>query len=255
VSELILLSTSNEEKAAPYVAALAAVGVPADRVRVLTPEADALAPAEFRALAARAAGLVLAGGADVHPGRYGEATRPDAGVEVDERRDEMEWALLDGAREAGVPVWAVCRGMQVVNVYLGGTLWQDLPTQKSSSPVDHDPDPDGPKDALVHEVTPFDGATGLGAALAGHPLRVNSRHHQAVKDLAPGLVAVAAAPDGLVEACELPAHPSGESGWWLRAVQWHPENLVALPDQPAQRALWGAFAAAAGVAVAVGTAR
>jgi gamma-glutamyl-gamma-aminobutyrate hydrolase PuuD len=232
VSGLILLSTSNEEKAAPYVAALAAVGVPAERVRVLTPEADALSPAEARALAAGAAGLVLAGGADVHPRRYGEEIAPQARVEVNERRDEMEWALLDGAREAQVPVWAVCRGMQVVNVYLGGTLWQDLPTQHSS-PVDHAPG--GPPDALVHEAQLLEPASALGGLLAGDPPLVNSRHHQAVKDLAPGLVTAAVAPDGLIEAAELPP----DAGWWLRAVQWHPENLVALAPQ---RELWRAFA-------------
>jgi putative glutamine amidotransferase len=254
VSRPVLVSAKKESNAAPYVEALRAVDVPAARIRVVTRDDD---PGSARELAREAAGLVLCGGADVDPRLYHEELLEGTGVEVDAARDRVEWALLDGARDAAVPVWAICRGMQAANVYLGGTLWQDLPTQKSSSLIDHDPNPEGPKDALVHEVTLLDAATGLGAALSGHPLRVNSRHHQAVKDLAPGLVAVAAAPDGLIEACELPAHPGGEIGWWLRAVQWHPENLLALPEQ---RALWGAFAVAAGVAgvapaVAVGTAR
>ncbi len=238
MSRPVLVSAKKEKNAAPYVEALRAVNVPAARIRVVTRDDD---PGGVRELASEAAGMVLCGGADVDPRLYHEEMLEGAVVKVDAARDRVEWALLDGARDAAVPVWAICRGLQVVNVYLGGTLWQDLPTQNSFSSLDHYPDPEGPKDTLVHEVTLLDGATELGASLAGHPLGVNSRHHQAIKDLAPGLVAVAAAPDGLIEACELPA----SGGWWLRAVQWHPENLVALPGQ---RALWSAFATAAGAA-------
>lgn len=236
MKEVVLVSASNAKKAEPYVAALEAVGIGRERVRVLLPAAGAPAAAEARALAARAAGLVLSGGADIHPRHYGEEIQPQAEVEVNERRDELELALLEGAREARVPVWAVCRGMQVANVFLGGTLWQDLPTQLPSH-LDHHPD--GAPDKLAHDVQVTEPESALGGVLGHEPLPVNSRHHQAVKDLAPGLVPVAVAPDGLIEAFELPADGAG---WWLRAVQWHPENLVALDRQ---RELWRAFAEAA----------
>ncbi len=225
----VLVSARSTQKASTYVAALRAVEVPAERIRVITPEGSSDG---LRELAARAAGLVLCGGPDVDPALYGEATRPDAQVEVKPGLDAQEWALLDGARGARVPVWAVCRGMQVVNVYLGGTLWQDLPTQLPSG-IDHDQDT--PPDLLAHELRVVAPETALGAQLGGEPPLVNSRHHQAVKDLAPGLVTAAVAPDGLIEACELPA----DTGWWLRAVQWHPEDLVPLPPQ---RELWRVFA-------------
>ncbi len=235
MKEEILVSASNAKKAEPYVAALAAVGIGPERVRVLTPDGDAPGVEEARELAARAAGLVLSGGVDIHPRHYGEEIQPQAEVEVNDRRDALELALLEGAREARVPVWAICRGLQVANVFLGGTLWQDLPTQFPSH-LDHQPE--APPDALIHEVRVTDPATALGGALGSDPLPVNSRHHQAIKDLAPGLVPVAVAPDGLIEAFELPAG----SDWWLHAVQWHPENLVTLDRQ---RELWRAFAEAA----------
>jgi putative glutamine amidotransferase len=229
VSGEVLVSARSAQKASTYVAALRAVGVPEERLRVVVPDGgrDGL-----RELAAAAAGLVLCGGPDVDPALYGEVTRPDAQVDVNPGLDAQEWALLDGARDARVPVWAVCRGIQVVNVYLGGTLWQDLPTQLPFG-IDHDRDT--PPDLLAHEVRVVAPETALGAQLGGEPPLVNSRHHQAVKDLAPGLVTAAVAPDGLIEAAELPP----DAGWWLRAVQWHPENLLALAPQ---RELWRTFA-------------
>lgn len=232
---MIVVSATDERKAVPYVEALRAVEVPNEDIQVVTPEH---AVGGLRELAARASGLVLAGGADIAPERYGAEARPDARLDVNERRDRVEWALLDGAREAGVPVWGVCRGLQVINVYLGGTLWQDIPTQLSSQ-INHYPKEVAPE-APAHDVRVVAPETALGAALAGEA-PVNSRHHQAVKDLAPGLVTAAVSPDGLIEACELPP----ESGWWVRAVQWHPENLVHLPQQ---RDLWRAFARAAALA-------
>lgn len=236
MKELVLVSAKNARKAAPYMEALKAVGVPAESLRLITPDE---APADARVLAKRAAGLLLSGGVDVAPERYGEEVQPQANVDVDEARDRVEWALLDGARDAQVPVWGVCRGMQVINVYLGGSLWQDIPTQ---FPTQLDHYPEAAPDALVHEERVIDRDTALGDLLGREPLLVNSRHHQAVKELASGLVPVAVAPDGLLEACELPAANGAHPGWWLRAVQWHPENLVALPEQ---RELWRAFAEAA----------
>lgn len=228
---MILVSTSTDERAGPYVEALRAVGVPEESIRVVTPFTDG----SPRELAAQARGLLLCGGLDVAPERYGEETLPDANVEVAPERDAMEWALLDGARESRVPVWGVCRGLQVLNVYLGGSLWQDLPTQIPSQ-VDHSQSET--PDTLAHVVRVAEPQRPLGERLTREVPRVNSRHHQAVKQLAAGLIPVAFSPDGLIEAAVL-----DREDWWVRAVQWHPENLIALAQQ---RMLWMDFIQAAG---------
>lgn len=232
----IVLATAYEEKAAAYLEALKAMGVPAEELVVVTPEK----PEEAGPKLAGARGLVLCGGADVDPARYGEAVLPDAGVEVTPGRDELEWSLLDQARAARLPVWGVCRGMQVLNVYLGGSLWQDLPSQRPSA-IGHSVSE--PVDQLAHTIRVVAPEAPLGERLRrgdGLGPQVNSRHHQAVKRLAPGLLPVAESEDGLIEAFVLDgaAHPE----WWVRAVQWHPENLVALEEQ---RSLWSDFLEAA----------
>ncbi|MEA2691459.1 MAG: putative glutamine amidotransferase [Acidobacteriota bacterium] len=226
----ILVAAGFDEKAAPYVEALLAVGVPAERIVVLTPGMRPGVPAE---IVAGAAGLVLSGGADIAPERYGEAPRPHARLEVYPERDAMEWELLAAAEERRLPVWGVCRGLQVVNVFLGGTLWQDIPTQLPG-PVPHEVATT--PDTLAHTVHPAAPDTALAERLSRETPVVNSRHHQAVKDLAPGLSTAALSPDGLVEAFELA--DGRERGWWVRAVQWHPENLVAMA---LHRALWADF--------------
>ena len=227
----ILVATSTDEYSGPYVAALRAVGVPEERIRVVGPHSEV----PLQELVAYAKGLVLCGGADVAPERYGEEVLPHARVDVTPERDEMEWSLLDAARHAQVPVWGVCRGLQVLNVYLGGSLWQDLPTQVPSQ-IDHTV-LDTP-DVLAHTVRVLAPEAPLGERLARDVPMVNSRHHQAVNRLADGLVPVAVSPDGLVEAAFL-----DDGGWWVRGVQWHPENLIALAQQ---RSLWVDFVGAAG---------
>lgn len=226
---MLLVTASTPQKAAPLVGALVACGVPADRVRALLPGDRG----EARRLAAGASGLVMGGGPDLDPSYYGEQAIPGANLAVLPERDELDWEAFAGAREAKVPVWGVCRGMQVINVALGGTLWQDLPSQLAGSLLH---DLDHPGDALIHGVEVTDRGTRTGEILARELALVNSRHHQGVRRLAPGLVSVGRSPDALVEAVEL-----SDSGWWLRAVQWHPENLLAL-DQ--QRTLWTEFLAA-----------
>ncbi|MBB6098877.1 putative glutamine amidotransferase [Deinobacterium chartae] len=155
-------------------------------------------------------GLLLSGGVDVDPYLYGEAPRRGLG-EVDFERDAFERELYAAAREAAVPVLGICRGMQLINVLEGGTLCQHLPDHPEYW-ADHAQVARPP--ALAHEVTLRPGTQLF--ARHGQTLRVNSHHHQGVKDLAPTLVASATAPDGLIEAFEAPG---------LLAVQWHPELL------------------------------
>jgi putative glutamine amidotransferase len=231
VSSDVLLCVENEEKAVAYCEALRAAGLPAPRLKVLVPP---LASGGLATLARDAAGLVLGGGPDMHPKHYGEEPLADANLEIDEALDQMELELIAGAEEGRTPVWAVCRGMQTLNIHLGGTLYQDLDLQlpgvgehSVGEPLDH----------LAHELESVSTESEFGAALERHAGAVNSRHHQAVKELAPGLREVARAPDGVLEVLE------GESDeWWLRGVQWHPENLTAIPYQ---LELWREFLAAA----------
>ena len=254
----VLVSATTAEKAAPYVAALLAAGVPSESIRVVASAALlATGAAAAGELAAGAAGLVLCGGADVDPRRYGEETLPGAGVEALPERDALEWELLAAARDRRLPVWAICRGFQVLNVFFGGSLWQDLPLQRPTTVV-HDPD-EAPHELQVHALRVLAPQAPIGERLAaaGPAPRVNSRHHQGVKRLGDGLLAVAVAEDGLIEAAVLGGGPGGPSaagasgaaaataadGWWVRGVEWHPENLLALPEQ---LALWHDFAAALG---------
>lgn len=236
---LVAVGEYEDDKAVNYVRALEGAGVPPERIRVLEPDRQNEGT-DFRALARRAVGLVLAGGGDPRPSLYGEDEIAEAGNSIDDPRDAMELDLLDGAREAQVPVWGVCRGFQLLNVYFGGTLYQDIPLQLPSQVLHQD---SNPADGLIHELTvdaTRAGASGIEAALARETPLVNSRHHQGIKDLADELVPVAWAPDGLVEALYLGDRGSGApSPWWVHGVQWHPENLVALGQQ---RALWAAFA-------------
>lgn len=167
-------------------------------------------------------GLVLTGGDDVAPGLYGEEVHPAAEVVAPER-DEFEIALVKEARARKLPILAICRGMQVLNVAYGGSLVQDIPTQVPGAldhtlkvpphqPVEFSHEIWIEKDSLLARLM-RDRLTG------GDSLEVNSRHHQAVKVVGPGLRSVATAPDGIIEAIEDP-----EVKFCL-GVQWHPENF------------------------------
>jgi putative glutamine amidotransferase len=165
------------------------------------------------------AGLLLPGGADVAPERYGEARHATV-TDVDAARDEYEIALARAALAADLPVLAICRGLQVMNVAAGGSLIQDIPSQLGSAVPHQVP---APKDAIAHDVSvvPLSRLAGLmGAAVVAGRLPVNSRHHQAVQRVATGFVVTAAAPDGVIEALELP------HARFCVGVQWHPENFV-----------------------------
>lgn len=174
-------------------------------------------------------GLLLPGGPDVDPRRYGQELDPT--TEPDRESDQLEFALLDWALEAGIPVLAICRGIQVLNVALGGTLFQDLPRHSPRAGGDQPVARDEP----VHTVT-VEASSRLGRMVKTRTLAVNSLHHQGIDELARGLVATGWAHDGLIEAVEA----RGET--FLLGVQYHPEELVA--HDPAARAVFQGFAEA-----------
>jgi putative glutamine amidotransferase len=178
-------------------------------------------------------GVVLGGGGDVDPTRYGQAARPDANLEVDAERDATDFALFERAWEEETPVLGICRGLQVVNVALGGTLVQDIPSDRPSD-VRHEA-PSSEKTRRDHSVRIAAGSR-MHTIAGASELPVNSRHHQAIDAAAGTLAVTATSPDGLAEAVE------GRDGRWILAVQWHPENLVG--DGASER-LFAEFVAAA----------
>jgi gamma-glutamyl-gamma-aminobutyrate hydrolase PuuD len=201
-----------ENKVGPYLEALRAAG--AEPVGVTPDQSPAVTSLDGFA------GLVLTGGTDVAPARYGQS--PHAETEApDEARDELEFRLLREALERGLPVLAICRGMQLFNVFHGGTLLQHLDGH-AVRPND--------KSQPVHSVE-IAGGTRLGEIFGVSALPVNSRHHQAVDKPGTGLlVSARSVADGIVEGLERP------DCRFAVAVQWHPE------DQPAHAPLFAAFA-------------
>jgi len=155
-------------------------------------------------------GLLLAGGTDVDPALYGAPRHPET-AEPDRDRDRHETALLREALERDLPVLAICRGLQLLNVAQGGTLVQHIEGHKY------------PRQQEVHPVRIAPGSR-LKSILEAGELVVNSRHHQSVDRVASGLVVVARAPDNVVEALELPGKR------FVLAVQWHPEERTSGPD-------------------------
>ncbi len=176
-----------------------------------------------------ATGLVLPGGADVAPSRYGSSAHPTS--DWDQRLDELEFPLVHWALTRGMPILGICRGLQVLNVALGGSLVQDLPSERASS-VQH-PSP-GARDLLTHDLHIEEGSL-LASALGTTTMRVNSLHHQGIDRLAPGLRASALAPDGLIEGLE------AADGSWVLAVQFHPEELYR--EHPTAQHLFQSFVA------------
>ena len=194
-------------------------------------------PDTLAAIFERLDAVFVTGGVDVDPAHYGEAKTPLCGA-TDPDRDAVEIALLRHATERGLPVLAVCRGLQILNVAFGGTLYQDVAAQVPAA-LKHDyfPTPQQPsRQFLAHDVTVKAGSR-LGHILGEAVLPVNSMHHQAIKDLAPGLTPTAYAPDGIIEGVE------GAGGSYLVAVQWHPEELTE--SHPGMARLFTTFASAA----------
>ena len=214
-----------------YVAGVSqAGGVPV----VLPPFADRAAE-----MARSIDGLVLTGGSDLDPGYYGEEPADTLGPTIPER-DAFEMALVEEVLGLGLPVFGICRGLQVLNVALGGTLYQDLPSQLDEAMIAHRQQT--PKWQWTHEIE-----AGEGSAIAGimgsRRLRVNSYHHQAIKDLAQPLAAVArSSADGVIEAVE----SRDLSERWILGVQWHAEAMRDLSEVgPEHRNLFEAHVEAA----------
>ena len=179
-------------------------------------------------------GVLLTGGGDIDPVRFGEARHGQTDL-ISAERDTLELERVTRqAIDAGVPLLAICRGLQVVNVALNGTLHQHVPDVFGEE-ISHSQS--GARSYASHEVT-IEPGTVLAELSGTERLRVNSFHHQAIKDLGDGLKPVAWAEDKVIEAVELP----GARGFVL-AVQWHPEELVG--DDPAARRLFSALVDAA----------
>jgi putative glutamine amidotransferase len=161
-------------------------------------------------------GLLLTGGEDIDPSWYGATPSPLLSLPSQER-DLFELALFAVARQRGLPILGICRGIQLVNVALGGTLFQDLPSERPGS-LNHSPA--SARDARSHVVR-LQQKSRVAQALNAGEITVNSVHHQAIKDLAPSLTATGWSGDGVIEAAE------SNSDSWILAVQWHPEEMYA----------------------------
>lgn len=175
-------------------------------------------------------GLLLAGGGDIDPAHFGEPPHPELG-RVNQDRDRVELTLLRWAFEDELPVLGICRGIQVLNVAAGGTLYQDIESRVSGAMQHRCEDVDYWKHR-AHEIT-VEPDSRLRAMLNSRKVNVNSYHHQAVKQVAPGFRVTAQAGDGVVEGIER------IDGHFVVGVQWHPEMLAA--DDPVQQALFDGF--------------
>lgn len=171
----------------------------------------------LRALFEKLDGLCLPGGVDVDPAEYGESSHPDLGA-VDSPRDRTELLLARWALDADLPVLGICRGIQLLNVAAGGTLYQHIPAQLPATQRHDYRLQDSAWDTATHEVR-IEPDSKLAAAVGRAALRTNSFHHQSVKDVARGFRPTAWSEDGVVEAIEADDKP------FAVAVQWHPEGM------------------------------
>jgi putative glutamine amidotransferase len=188
-------------------------------------------PAEAPRLVSTVNGLVLSGGDDVDPETYG--ARPDGSKGHSPEVDRFEIALVQAARDQNKPVLAICRGIQLLNVALGGTLNQEVTKAGTvHEPITKDSDPD----TLNRQRHPvhFESGSLLAGAFGTTEIKTNSLHHQGIDQLSPDLVVEARTDDGLIEAARC------RGDWWALGVQWHPERM----DPEHQQPLFSAFRAA-----------
>ncbi len=178
-------------------------------------------------------GLLLSGGGDIHP-RYYDASENPAVNEVDLDRDHLEFNLLERCLALKLPLFGICRGLQVINVGLGGTLYEDIQEQKPSA-IQHEFSTGWSRDYLAHEVN-LAPESWLAHLFGETHIQVNSLHHQGIRRLSNKLEALGRAPDGLIEALQINDYPYGF------AVQWHPEEMQS---DPKMQALFRSFVEAA----------
>ncbi len=178
-------------------------------------------------------GLMLSGGVDVAPERYGEEPHPNLD-EVDETRDSTEFAIIKLALERDISIFGICRGAQTLNVALGGTLYQDLPSEMPGCLSHRQSDQNLARGEFSHSIS-IDSGTKLREIVGSSEMQTNSFHHQALKDVAPCLVVTARASDGVIEGVEAPDRK------FLVAVQFHPEETA--PHDVYSRRLFEAFIA------------
>lgn len=206
-----------------YDSVLRAGGIP-----ILMPLTDD--PAVLNAYLASCDGVLFSGGPDVHPRRYGETVHPSCGA-INELRDTMEMYLLNQLfRNRIKPILCICRGIQVLNVALQGTLYQDIPSEYAGFVFSHS-QPEHECDH-AHSVSVVKN-TLLSEIVQRSSLYVNSLHHQAILSLAPSLRACAISEDGLIESVDCPEYP------FCLGVQWHPERLA--DHDPCSQKLFDAF--------------
>ncbi len=161
-------------------------------------------------------GLVFSGGADIAPGYYGQRAVPQTKI-ADKKRDEFELLLLEKALKRKMPIFCICRGHQLLNVLLGGTLYEDISFYSRSALVHADP---GQTNRVMHPVRLLEYSL-LKKIIGGRQIECNSSHHQAVDKPGKGLIITAVAPDGVIEGLELLGYP------FLISVQWHPERIYS----------------------------
>lgn len=187
---------------------------------------------ELRDLTASVDGVLFTGGDDIHPFLYGEETNAKCG-NISQQRDALEMSLVPLVMEFGRPILGICRGIQLLNTAMGGTLYQDIPSQFEADLSIAHRQPFAYK-VPSHTVDVIPGT--LLSRILGEDhasIAVNSMHHQAIKDLAPGLEVCGYAPDKMIEAVYAPDYP------FLLGVQWHPEHLVSTQQEAAK--LFAAF--------------
>ena len=228
----IAVSVAEKEKAkgteSPYFQALLAAGAEGSEIELVS------ASGAPRVRAEDYDGILFAGGEDVDPSFYGERKRHES-VRDHRPRDEFEFSLLEGALARRAPILGICRGVQMINVGFGGTLYQDMKEDAEAQLEHRQTDLGKSRQEPSHGVLVTDSESSLGAIVQG-ACRVNSLHHQAVKRLGRGLKVTARSEDGFVEAVE-----SAEEYPFLLAVQWHPEEMVS--DCAEQRDIFVRFVA------------
>lgn len=223
----IAISVSEKEKAkgtgSPYFGALLAGGARPEEIQMVT------VAGKERVRREDLDGILFSGGEDVDPNLYGEQVKYPS-VKINRARDDFEMALLDRGIRLSLPILAICRGIQMVNVRFGGTLYQDL---RSDTALERDHKQQGSRSAPTHSVTVTEPDSLLHGIFTGM-CQVNSLHHQAIKRLGRGLKVTAHSEDELDEAVEL----ATEYPFFL-AVQWHPEEMFS--EHPEQRKIFEQF--------------